>query len=233
MFLDNINQEEYLTEAYAKGKMASDYIAKIRQKCALMTYVPGFTKTKIKRLENLIETYEDKLKLAKEELADYRNKSKEEKEKIERLNKVDTILSTSIKVAVVILSVYISYVSAAKLAPKIAGGAKKVVDIAKLVANAEKVSKVKRIIAKICGFTANKIMTNASTVAKISNANKIASGTIKSVKYIEHGSDTIKIGGYEAEIVKCIREMEMLLDVLKKKKTMFEMEIEKRERGIR
>lgn len=231
MFLDDTNT--YLTEAYAKGKMASDYISKIRQQCTIMTYIPGFDRAKVKRLEGLIETYEDKLKLAKQELADYKTKSKTEKEKIEKLNKIDTILSTSIKIAVIILSIFVSYTAAAKLAPSIAAKAGKIIKSTELVKNAKNISRVRKIIASIGGFAAKTVSNKAKAIAVTKNAVKIFGAVKNSAKQVQNASDTIKIGGYEAEIIKCIREMELLLVVLKKKKAMFESEIEKRERGIR
>jgi len=226
MFLDKIDyevyNEQYLTEAYAKGKLASDYISKIRNQCQLMTYIPGFDKAKITRLDGLIQTYEDKLELAKKELADYRSKSEDEKSKIERLNKIDTILSTSIKIAVIVLSIYISIAGAAKALPS-------------LVTNAKKITKSKRIIAKLLNFTKipAKIVEKADKISKMSKGLKIANAAKNSIGEIGKASDTVKLGGYEAEIVKCIREMEQLLVVLKNKRNMFERELEKKERGIR
>ena len=226
MFLDKIDyevyNEQYLTEAYAKGKLASDYISKIRNQCQLMTYIPGFDKAKITRLDGLIQTYEDKLELAKKELADYRSKSEDEKSKIERLNKIDTILSTSIKIAVIVLSIYISIAGAAKALPS-------------LVTNAKKNTKSKRIIAKLLNFTKipAKIVEKADKISKMSKGLKIANAAKNSIGEIGKASDTVKLGGYEAEIVKCIREMEQLLVLLKNKRNMFERELEKKERGIR
>jgi len=226
MFLDNIDysvyNEQYLTEEYAKGIMASDYISKIRTQCSLMTFVPGFDKLKIQRLENLIEKYEDKLELAKKELADYKSKSEDEKKKLERLNKIDTILSTSIKIAVIVLSIYISFGMAKGALPS-------------LIKNAKKITESKNIIAKLLNATKlpSLIVKNASTVSKVNNGVKIASAAKNSIGQVGEASKTMKIGGYEAEINRCITEMEQLLKVLKDKKNKFEMELDKKEKGLR
>jgi len=226
MFLDEINynvyNEQYLTEEYAKGIMASDYISKIRSQCSLMTFVPGFDKVKIKRLESLIEKYEAKLELAKKELKDYKSKSEDEKKKLERLNKIDTILSTSIKIAVIVLSVYISIAGAKYATPM-------VVEYAKKIANS------KGIIAKLLKATMipTYILNKTKTVSNIGKGVKIANAAKSSIGQVGEASKTMKIGGYEAEINRCITEMEQLLVVLKKKKTMFEMELDKKEKGLR
>jgi len=225
MFLDNIDyskyNEMYLTEEYAKGIMASDYISKIRTQCSIMTYVPGFDKAKIARLDNLIEKYEAKLALAKKELADYKSKSKDEKDKIERLNKVDTILSAGIKIAVIVLSIYIGFGMAKGALP--------------LVDNVKKIAASKNIIGKL--LRATKVVSfidgKARTISKVSKGVKVATAAKNSIGKIGEASNTIKIGGYESEINRCITEMEQLLVVLKKKKTMFEMELDKREKGLR
>jgi len=221
MFLDNIDYNAYLTEEYAKGIIASDYISKIRTQCSLMTYVPGFDKVKIARMDSLIEKYEAKLVLAKKELADYKSKSKDEKDKIERLNKVDTILSAGIKIAVIVLSIYIGFGMAKGALP--------------LVDNVKKIAESKNIIGKL--LRATKVVSfiddKASTISKVSKGVKVATAAKNSIGKIGEASDTIKIGGYEAEINRCITEMEQLLVVLKKKKTIFEMELDKREKGLR
>jgi len=226
MFLDNVNyevyNEQYLTEEYAKGAMASDYISKMRTQCSLMTYVPGFDKLKIKRLENLIEKYEDKLELAKKELKEYKSKSKDEKEKLEKLNKIDTILSTGIKITVIILSVYISFGMAKGALPSLVKGAKKITESSNIIAKLLKAT-------KIPAFIVNK----ADTISKVSKGVKVAVAAKNSIGKVSDASKTMKIGGYEAEIKRCITEMEQLLVVLKKKKTMFEMELDKKEKGLR
>jgi len=226
MFLDNVDcevlNEQYLTEEYAKGIMASDYISKIRTQCALMTYVPGFDKLKVKRMENLIEKYEDKLELAKKELAEYKAKSEDEKKKLEKLNRIDTVLSSGIKITVIILSVYISFGMAKVALPKLVETAKKITESKKIIAKLLRATKLPGLIVK-----------NASTVAKLSKGVKVAKAAKSSIGEIGEASKTMKIGGYEAEIVRCIAEMEQLLKVLKNKKTMFEMELDKKEKGLR
>jgi len=120
------------------------------------------------------------------------------------------------------LSIYISIAGAAKALPS-------------LVTNAKKITKSKRIIAKLLNFTKipAKIVEKADKISKMSKGLKIANAAKNSIGEIGKASDTVKLGGYEAEIVKCIREMEQLLVVLKNKRNMFERELEKKERGIR
>jgi len=227
MFLDKIDynkvlNEQYLTEEYAKGIMASDYISKIRTQCSLMTYVPGFDKLKIQRLDSLIERYKDKLELAKKELSNYRSKSEDEKKKLERLNKIDTILSTCIKISVIVLSLYISFGMAKGAVPT-------------LVKNARKINNSKNIIAKLLKATKipNMIANKTNTIRKLSKGVKIAKTAKSSIDKVGEASETMKIGGYENEIIRCINEIEQLLKVLKNKKDIFERELEKKERGIR
>jgi len=219
MFLDNINYEkikkqylteQYLIEEYAKGKMASDYISKIRNKCSMMTYVPGFTKQKVQYLENMIETYEDKLSIAKKELRDYKSKSIDEKQKLEKLNKIDTVLSTCIKISVRILSSYLLSIAGAKSA-KI------------LLDTFSKIKKVDKII---------KTLFTVDGTFHISNIQRTIQSVSDGINEVRYGSRVMKIGGYENEINKCITEMEQLLNVLKNKKTMFERELDKKEKGL-